>query len=164
MNRIPLLVIALLALWVAPVLAQADPIAVRVEIYLVSRVTLEDGTREDRFEPTTQARPGQLVEYRMIVANISSVTQPAGVVQILAPVPRGTRFVPFSASKSSEQLLTEFSADAGEEFGEETVFVTREDGQRGIADPTEYNLVRWTILEELEPGAEVTLVYRVTVE
>jgi uncharacterized repeat protein (TIGR01451 family) len=164
MRHLRLLVIASFVLWLAPALAQVDPIAWRVEVYLVSSITLEDGSREDRFEATTQARPGQLVEYRMVVGNVSRVTQPAGVVQVLAPVPVGTRFVPFSASPSSELLLTEFSANKGEEFGEVTVFVMREDGQRGIADPTEYNLIRWTLLEELEPGAEVTLVYRVIVE
>jgi uncharacterized repeat protein (TIGR01451 family) len=142
--------------------AQENPISVNLEIFIVSMVTRDDGTREERFEPATQARPGFTVEYRLTVKNVSNITQPSGVVRILGPVPTGTTFVPFSASASSETLLTEFAADAGVAFAETNV-VRVVDGERVIADPKEYTFVRWTILEELEPGFERLLRYRVIV-
>jgi uncharacterized repeat protein (TIGR01451 family) len=142
--------------------AQDNPVTVRLEVYIVSLVTRDDGTREERFEQTTQARPGQVVEYRLIVGNVSSVTLSAGVVQILGPIPPGTTYVPFSATPSGETRLTEFAADEGVEFDEVNVFVEI-DGERSLADPKEYTFVRWTLLEELEPGMERVLRYRVTV-
>lgn len=162
MNRSWLIPIIVALLFASPVLAQENPISVRVEIYIVSMVTRDDGAREERFEPATQARPGQIIEYRLVVRNISRITQPAGVVQLFGPVPAGTTFVPFSATQSGETRLTEFSADGGETFAEANVFI-EVDGDRAIADPTEYTTVRWTLLEELEPDVERVLRYRVTV-
>jgi uncharacterized repeat protein (TIGR01451 family) len=160
MKLVPFVVALLLT---ASVLAQAtNPVQVDMEIYVVSQVTREDGTREDRFTRATEARPGQTVEYRLIVRNVSEETLPPGIVVITAPVPEGTQFVPSSATPGTDVLLTEFSADRGATFAEVNVFVGLGD-RRSIADPTAYTTVRWTLLEEMEPAAELTLVYRVTV-
>jgi hypothetical protein len=41
-------------------LAQAtNPVLVDMEIYVVSQVTRDDGTREDRFTRATEARPAR---------------------------------------------------------------------------------------------------------
>lgn len=157
---IPALSLLLLASTVA--LAQAsDPLETVLETYIVSQVTREDGTREDRYSPATQARPGQVVEYRIIVTNVSEETLPPGIVVITMPIPEGTQFVPSSATPSSDGLLTEFSADDGMTFAETNVFIGLDD-DRTIADPTAYTRVRWTVLVDIEPGTELTLVYRVT--
>jgi len=143
--------------------AQAtNPVETELETYIVSQVTREDGTREDRFSPATQARPGQAVEYRIIVRNVSDETLPPGIVVITVPVLEGTQFLPNSATPSSEDLLTEFSADDGLTFAEINVFVGLGEN-RAIADPTAYTTVRWTLLVEMEPETELTLVYRVTI-
>lgn len=146
----------------APPVAAANPVTVGLEIYVVSQVTREDGTREERFTAATEARPGQVVEYRLTVTNVSEETLPPGIVVITTPVPEGTQYVPFSATPSDERLLTEFSADKGMTYYEVNVFVG-EGEQRAIADPTAYDHVRWTLLVEMEPASSLTLVYRVTV-
>lgn len=140
----------------------ANPIDIRLEIYVVSLVTRDDGTREERFAQTTEARPGQTVEYRLFVANVSEQTLPAGIVTVLGPVPEGTEYVPNSATASSDDLLTEFSADRGRTFSEPPIIVGTGEN-RTVADPTDYDTVRWTVLVDLEPEAEVPLVYRVIV-
>jgi len=163
--RQPWIVPALLALSLATAVALAqalEPVRWALETYIVSQVTRDDGTREDRFSAATQARPGQIVEYRIIVSNVSEETLPPGIVVITVPVLEGTQFLPNSATPSSDGLLTEFSADDGLTFAETNVFVGLGD-QRTIADPTAYTTVRWTVLEEMEPGAELTLAYRVTI-
>ncbi len=142
--------------------APPQPVRTVLETYVVNQVTRDDGTREERFTAATQARPGQIVEYRIIVSNVSEETLPPGIVVITVPVLEGTQFVPNSATPSSETLLTEFSADRGQTFAEVNVFIGLGD-QRTIADPTAYDTVRWTVLEDMEPGAEITLVYRVTI-
>jgi uncharacterized repeat protein (TIGR01451 family) len=162
--RLPWLVSFVVAfVLVGVVQAQAtNPVQVEMEIYVVSQVTRDDGTREDRFTRATEARPGQTVEYRLIVRNVSEETLPPGIVVITAPVPEGTQFVPNSATPSTEVLLAEFSADRGATFAETNVFIGLGEGRR-IAEPSAYTTVRWTLLEEMEPGTERTLVYRVTV-
>jgi uncharacterized repeat protein (TIGR01451 family) len=133
-----------------------------MEIYVVSQVTRDDGTREDRFTPATEARPGQTVEYRLIVRNVSEETLPPGIVVITAPVPEGTQFVPNSATPEHRRAADRVLRRPRRHLRRDNVFVGLGD-HRTIADPTAYTTVRWTLLEEMEPGAELTLVYRVTV-
>lgn len=166
MRRLPALLLTafLFALSLAAVaVAQDDPVDVRLEIFVVSQVTNDDGTRGERFSPATSARPGQTVEYRVFAENVSDETLPAGIVVLYGPIPVGTRFVENSATPSSERVLTEFSADGGDTFSEPPVFIGAGE-DRKIAPAADYTAVRWTLLEPMEPGDEVTLVYRVVVE
>ena len=162
LGRRLVLALGALALLASAALAQDDPLAYRLEIYVVSHVTRDDGTREERYTETTEARPGQMVEYRVFVENVSETTLPAGVVQIRLPVPEGTEFVPNSATPTSDRVLTEFSADGGRTFSEPPVLIG-DDEQRRVAEPSDYDEIRWTFFVELEPGQEETLVYRVIV-
>lgn len=139
--------------------APANPIELRSEIYIVSLVTLDDGTREERFTEATSAIPGQVIEYRVFATNVGETTLPAGRVQVIGPVMDGMEFVPGSATPSSERVLTEFSAD-GQEFGIAPLLVGTGD-DRGVVEPTDYQAVRWTLLEALEPGQEEPFYYRV---
>jgi uncharacterized repeat protein (TIGR01451 family) len=144
-------------------LAPADPVSVRLEIFLVSLVTGPDGNRTERFTAATEARPGQTVEYRLFVRNVSDQTLPPGIVVITGPVPTGTEYVRDTATPSSDDLLTEYSIDRGTTFSVPPVWQEAPDGTRTAADPTAYDTVRWTLLIELEPGQEVPLAYRVIV-
>jgi len=138
----------------------ANPIALRTEIYVVSLVTLDDGSREERFTAATSAIPGQVIEYRIFATNTGETTLPAGRIQVLGPVQDGMEFVAGSATPSSERVLTEFSAD-GSLFGVQPLLVgTGED--RRVVEPTEFKAVRWTLLVPMEPGQEEPFFYRVT--
>jgi len=161
LGRVAALLVAL-ALVANFGLAQGDPLAYRIEIYVVSHVTRDDGTREERYTQSSEARPGQTVEYRVFIENVSDTTLPAGLVQIRLPIPEGTEYVANSATPSSERLLTEFSADRGATFSEPPVIIGSDD-QRRTAEPSSYDEIRWTFFIELEPGQEETLVYRVIV-
>lgn len=155
-----LAVLALLA--AAAAQSQSSPITFRSEIYVVSVVTAEDGSREERFTAATEAIPGQVVEYRIIATNSGETTLPAGRVQILGPIGEGMSFVANSATPSSDRLLTEFSVD-GEEFDTPPVLVGEGDDRR-VADPSEYRVIRWTLLVDMEPGQEEPFIYRVMIE
>ena len=151
-----------LALVTGLAVAQDDALSYRLEIFVVSHVTRDDGTREERYTEATEARPGQTVEYRIFVKNVSGTTLPAGLVQIRLPIPEGTEYVGNSATPSSDRLLTEFSADRGLTFSEPPVIIG-DDEQRRVAEPSSYDEIRWTFFVELEPEQEETLVYRVIV-
>src|SRR5690606_21275849 len=158
------LLAVLLAALAAGALAQqprANPIELRTEIYIVSLVTRDDGTQEERFTAATEAIPGQVIEYRVFAKNVGETTLPAGRVTIIGPVMGGFEMVPSSATPSSERVLTEFSVD-GESFGTPPILVG-EGASRRAADPSEYRAVRWTLLVPLEPGQEEPFYYRVVV-
>lgn len=136
----------------------ADPIEVRVEVFVVNEVQ-----GEEQLRPATTARPGQVVEYRLTAVNRSPDTLPSGSVEIVGPVPDQTTYVANSATPATEQILTEYSADGGQNYSEEPVLVGAED-DRDVAEPDSYTHIRWTLLEPMEPGQEETFFYRVTVD
>lgn len=140
--------------------AVTNPIELRSEIYIVSLVTLDDGTREERFTEATSAIPGQVIEYRVFATNVGETTLPAGRVQVIGPIMDGMEFVAGSATPSSSRVLTEFSHD-GTNFGT-TPLLIGEGDDREVVEPTDYRAVRWTLLEPLEPGQEEPFYYRVT--
>lgn len=133
-------------------------VEIKLEIFLVSQV---QGT--EQFRPATSARPGQIVEYRLTAVNTSEETLPAGIVEIIGPIPANTTFVPNSAKPSSERLLTEYSADGGQTFSEEPVLIG-EEPNREVAEPTSYDTIRWTLLVPMEPDQEEAFFYRVKVD
>lgn len=160
MKRIFLIFIAFCSL----ILAQSDnPVSVRLEIFVVSQVTEEDGSVKESFKPSQTARPGQTVEYRLFAKNEDDTNLPAGTVVITGPIPDGTTFVPNSATPNSEEVLTEYSADGQNFQNSDSPIMTEKDGKKEIVDPTAYKAVRWTLLNELQPGQEVQFVYRITV-
>ena len=64
---------------------------------------------------------------------------------------------------SSERILTEFSADGGESFDEPPLLSGASD-DRSAVPPEEYDAVRWTLLEPMEPDQEEAFFYRVVVQ
>lgn len=153
----------LLLLLAAGALAQDNPVAFRIESFIVDAITLEGGARQENFVPATTARPGQVVEYRIFVTNRGATTLPAGTVVITGPIPQGTIYLDLSATPTSERLMTEFTVD-GDTFMEAPILVTVADGTQRMADPSEYSAIRWTLLFALEPNQEETLFYRVIVQ
>jgi uncharacterized repeat protein (TIGR01451 family) len=141
----------------------ANPVSVALEIYVVSEVTAADGSISERFEQADSARPGQTVEYRLIVTNQDDTTLPEGTVVVTGPIPQSTTFIAGSATPSSADVLTEYSLE-GSTFSEPPLFTTNDSGEQVTADPAVYRAVRWTLLTPFEPGEQMTLVYRVTVE
>ena len=154
--RSRLLTAILFFCWGFLAFAQNDPVTVRLEIYVVNVV---DGQEE--LKEATQARPGQVVEYRLFALNNGDATLPAGTVVITGPIPEGTSFVADSATPTTDTLLTEYSVD-GEAYYEPPILVGS-DGQRTVADPANYKAIRWTLLSNMEPKQEAGFVYRVTV-
>jgi len=133
--------------------AQDNPVSVRIEAYIVSQVTADDGSVTERFTESTTARPGQVVEYRVFATNNDETTLPPESVSVLGPIPDSSTYVDGSATPSSERVRTEFSVD-GETFSE---------APETTEGPSAYQAVRWTLLVPLEPGQEEGFVYRVTI-
>ncbi len=124
-----------------------NPIVVSLKTLLVNKV---DG--KEVLSESTKARPGQIIEYRFNIKNQSKDTLPNGAVTVVGPVLDGTTYVIGSATSSSAQVLVEFSTD-GKNYKQERVLANTK--------AEDYKSVRWTILEDVEPGKEYNFVYRV---
>ncbi len=133
--------------------AQDETVSVRIEAYIVSQVTADDGSITERFSESTTARPGQVVEYRVFATNNDATTLPPESVSVLGPIPESSVYVDGSATPTSERVLTEFSLD------NETFSETPETTE----GPTAYRTVRWTLLVPMEPEQEEMFAYRVTI-
>jgi uncharacterized repeat protein (TIGR01451 family) len=145
------------------VFAQSDEVSVATEIFVINQTTAADGSVSEEAKPATTARPGQIVEYRLVARNETDTTLPAGTVIITGPVPPGTTFVPESATPKDERILTEYSADGTNFADADSPILSGEGDNRSVVDPAAYRAVRWTLLVPLEPAQEETFVYRVTV-
>jgi uncharacterized repeat protein (TIGR01451 family) len=137
--------------------AQGPVVELMIEMYLVENV---DGS--ERLTPSLTARRGQVVEYRIFAVNRSDTQLQAGTVEVSCPVPDGVSFQEHTATPNSEQVLIEYSVD-GVEFSLPPLVVER-DGTRVVIEPADYRAVRWTLLEEMEPGQEEVFTFRVTVD
>jgi uncharacterized repeat protein (TIGR01451 family) len=151
----------------AQAIAQDNPLEVKLEGYIVNVVTKEDGTKEEEFIEATEARPGQVVEYRVIVTNVSNETLPASNALITGPIPNTTTYLAESATATSGEAKLEFSADGGQTFAEKPLIEkTNDQGEKEMVEalPEEYTAARWAILVPLEPQQALTFKYRVTVK
>lgn len=148
------LLIVLLLSMLGAVFAQDNPVSVRIEAYIVSQVTAEDGSVTERFTESSTARPGQVVEYRVFATNTDETTLPPESVSVLGPVPDSSIYVDGSATPTSERVRTEFSLD-GETFSE---------APETTEGASAYQAVRWTLLVPLEPEQEEGFSYRVTIK
>jgi uncharacterized repeat protein (TIGR01451 family) len=172
-----LIAATLLAAWAltGAVVAQADGIVFDVEIVRVDLVRGEDGDIEERFVPVEEAIPGEVIEYRVTARNQGDVIYRPGTVVVTLPIGEGLAYLEGSATPSSERVVTEFSADGGVSYAEPPVLVavaSESDGADGadgsdaesrVAEPAEYDHIRWTFSVPFEPGQEELLVYRVEV-
>jgi uncharacterized repeat protein (TIGR01451 family) len=93
-------------------LAQDNPVEVTLEGYLVNTITKEDGTTEEEFVAASEARPGQVVEYRVIVTNVSNETLPASNALITGPIPATTAYIADSAELASVLLSSSANSDS----------------------------------------------------
>ena len=145
----------------------AEPVVVVLDAFVVETVTNDDGEEEETFVEATEARPGQVVEYRVTATNEGETTLPAGNVVVTGPVPEGTLYLADSAAGEAEVSLT-FSADGGETFSAPPVMimVTNDDGEEEEVEaaPEQYTAVRWSVERALEPEESLNFSYRVTVE
>jgi uncharacterized repeat protein (TIGR01451 family) len=166
MRRLSILIAVIVSSAFA--MAQNEPVTVKLEAYIVSVVTKEDGTTEEQFAEAKEARPGQVVEYRVVVTNVSDETLPASNAVITGPIPDTTIFIADSATPSSDSARLEFSADGGQTFSVPPVMIKVKNDQgkevEVAAMPEQYTAARWIILQALEPKQETIFKYRVTVK
>ena len=140
----------------------ADAVTFDVSVLRVDLVASTDGEPTERFVEVTEAVPGEVVEYRIVVRNEGEIIFRPGTVVVTLPFGDGVAYQEDTATSLPGQIFLEFSADGGATFMEPPVLVGTGES-RTVAEVAAYDHVRWTVMGPFAPGEEWTLVYRVDV-
>ena len=120
---------------------------------------------EEVFLPADEARPQDVIEYRLTYANSGAAA--VRNVSITDPVPAGVRYVEKTA-RTAQAGAVQFSVDSGRTFHAWPVRVKKvaADGRESWAEATPDMIthIRWTLSGELKPAGEVTFSYRAKVK
>jgi len=120
---------------------------------------------EDVFLPADEARPQDVIEYRLTYAN--GGVEAVHNVSIVDPVPAGVQYLEKTA-KAPASGSVQFSIDSGKTFHAWPVrFKKAAAGGREVwadATPDMITHIRWTLSGGLKPEDEITFSYRATVK
>lgn len=142
-----------LGLMLAFVLAQAQT-AVRLDLQAFRVLTVQtNGKTVEKFEMATNARPGQLIEYRLEAVNATD--RQLKQVALVIPIPRTTAYQALSAAplRLGETLIApQFSFDGGNNYAFpplKRMVRVQENGKEVEKEvevkPEEYTNVRWVV-------------------
>ena len=128
------------------------------------RVVVNDEGVE-KFLPADNARPKDVIEYRLIYTNTGD--QPIQQILITDPVPIGTQLLNPSA-RHPEAARVEYSIDGGKSFQPWPILVkkTTENGEEKLveATPDMVTHIRWTLTKAIQPEGGITLTYRTVIK
>ncbi len=159
MRTLRFLQVALLVLGViAPRLSATQAPSRKSLVITAHNVTAESAKRDAK----NMARPGDEIRYTLVFTNVT--TGRVKNVQFVDPIPKGLVYVPGSAA-ARQSVRVEYSIDGGKAYAEQPMIAVVEDG-RTVQKPApreRYTHVRWTVLEDVAPGAQVTAEFRVQV-
>lgn len=152
-----------LAIMLMPVAhaASADGLTGTVEAFRV----IAAGDGKETFLPADEARPSDVIEYRLTYKN--SGIDLVRSIFITDPIPSGTKYIEASASQPIKGRV-EFSIDGGRTYGTWPIDIIEKtsDGRQVIkrATPDMVTHIRWTLNETFKPEREITVSYRTVIE
>jgi uncharacterized repeat protein (TIGR01451 family) len=145
----------------AVVATAQEPLRGNVEALRV--VTQENGRVV--FLPADEARPQDILEYRVTYANTGETT--LRNVTIVDPVPVGTEYIVRSATRPNEGAV-EFSIDGGKTYHSWPIRIKKKDAKgkevEVEATPDMVSHIRWIMASDFEPETEITFTYRAIVK
>ena len=128
------------------------------------RVVVTDKGVED-FLPADNARPNDVIEYRVTYTNTGD--QPVQNIFVTDPIPFGTEFVHSSATKLKTGDV-EYSVDGGKTYQPWPILVkkTNENGEEEMveATPDMVTHLRWALTKPIEPKQGITVTYRTVIK
>jgi len=136
----------------------------KLSAFIVNTVLDKDGKEIEVFAPATTAKAGQIIEYRYHATNVGE-GEISNFIPII-PIPAVTTYIDGSATES-DLFLLEFSIDGGKSFANAPLIrIIKNDKGEEVeeqVDPSEYQAVRWTMLDSFKPNQEINLSFRVRV-
>jgi uncharacterized repeat protein (TIGR01451 family) len=108
------------------------------------------------------ARPGDVLGYSLAFTNRTG--KAVQQVQFVDPLPTGLVFRTGSA-RADKVVRIDYSIDGGKTWSEKPTVVVMENGHRVVkpAPREAYSHIRWTVVEPMAPGAQVTAAFEAEV-
>ena len=157
MRTMRMLIVATLAAVLAwPVVAVAQAQSPKALVITAHNVTAAAASGRKN---STLARPGDEIRYTLVFTNLTQ--GPVKNVQFEDPIPHGLVYVLGSAAARQPTRIA-FSIDGGKTYSAEPTIEVEENGHK-VTKPAPrelYTHVRWTVLESVAPGAQVTAEFR----
>ncbi|RIH88744.1 hypothetical protein Mlute_00532 [Meiothermus luteus] len=145
-----------------------EEVRLELKAFLVTSLQ-QEGRTVERLLPALEARPGQVIEYRLEATNTTD--RPLSQVALVVPIPTTTRYLENSAQALQREgwVLPEFSFDGGQTYGRpplKRVVRVVENGKEVRKEvevkPEEYTHARW-VIPQLGPKESVSLRLRAVV-
>ena len=163
MPRRATILTALVVFLTGSVAALADQGPLTGNVKALRVVTQENG--REVFVPADEARPKDVLEYRVTYANTGETT--LRKVAVVDPVPVGTEYMVQTATRPNEGSV-EFSIDGGKTFHAWPIRIKKQtaNGEEVIVQATADMVthIRWLIESDFEPETEITFSYRAIVK
>jgi uncharacterized repeat protein (TIGR01451 family) len=161
-KRFLALFVLVLGLSVSAALA-ADSAKLTGSLEAFRVVVTDEGVEE--FVPADNARPNDVIEYRLTYANTGK--EPVQNIFIMDPIPPGMSFL-YPSATQPETGRVEFSIDGGKTYSGWPILVkkTTKDGVEKVveATPDMVTHVRWVLTDTFQPKEEVTVSYRTVIK
>jgi uncharacterized repeat protein (TIGR01451 family) len=161
--RRAIFITALVAVGFVTLVAASDQGPLRGNVEALRVVTQENG--REVFLPADEARPKDVLEYRLTYANAGEIT--LRNISVVDPVPVGTEYIVRTATRPHEGAV-EFSIDGGKTYHTWPIRIKEKtaDGKEVEAEatPDMVTHIRWTIANDFEPETEITFSYRAIVK
>ncbi len=156
-RTLMLMTVALLA----GALAESSKPELRLDSYLVT-TEVKDGKTIEMFAPAKIAKPGQVLEYRLVAKNNTKLA--VSRMNLDLPVPANTMYLEGTASKiNNADLLASWDKKS---FGNTPLKRTIVKNGKSVTETVaanEYTTLRWKLKGDLKAGAELMLKARVKV-
>lgn len=160
MKPLRMLLVGMMSAVIAlPQFAAAQAPAPKALVITAHNVTAEAASVRKN---ATLARPGDEIRYTLVFTNVTKGS--VKNVQFVDAIPQGLVYVLGSAA-ARQAVRVEYSIDGGKTYAERPMSDVVENGNtvQKPAPRERYTHVRWTVLEFVAPGAQVTAEFRVQV-
>lgn len=129
-------------------------------VFEVVTVTNSDGSSQDKWQQPDKLLPGERVGYQIEVTNQG--TEAAADIVIANPIPENTVYQ--AGSAKGLNTLIEFSTDNGKTYAQASALFVEKEGERVLAEASDYSQLRWTLKQPLAAGDAVTVQYIVKIQ
>ncbi len=135
-------------------------VKLKSEVLKEVEVVNEEGEKETRLIPVTNAMPGEVLTFN--ISYINEGDEEATDIVLTNPVPEHMVYEGESAQGEGSRIS--YSVDGGTTYGApDSLSVTGDDGKERQALPSDYTHIRWQLVDSIAPGGSGVVSFKARV-